>query len=275
MARERYATSARLVKVVHFNHSEAEELVERGRTRPGGKLWNVTRERESASLDAADAIVFVSDYMKKHVLHRAAHLMGKSHLVYNFLESDPASPAPVPERDLIAIGTLEPRKNQSLLLDILAACTKLGHGYTLTIVGDGLDRQALEAKAVALGLSDAVHFAGHRTSAHLLIPSHRALIHTSRIENLPIALIEGLAHGRLVFALPVGGIPEIIDNGRQGSFLSEDALASAQTIVNVLEDPAMEASMQTAARARYRERFSTNAIAPVLLKILFPNSLYS
>lgn len=271
-AQERRHTRARLVTVVHFNHSEAEENLDKGLVAKGDALWRDLQRTEQRSLIGADAIVFVSAYMRDHVLRRyEAGISAKSTVIHNSPEFEIARSGTTPARDLIAIGTLEPRKNQGFIVDIIAECARLGHRYTLTLVGDGPDRARLEAKAHALGVADLIHFAGHVPNAQQLIPAHRALIHGAILENLPITLIEAIAHGRPVFAVPVGGIPEIVRDGREGIFLAMgDAKGSAASIVEAMTDANRMREMSSSALARYEGEFSTERFRREILEMLNP-----
>src|SRR3569833_2259335 len=67
--------------------------------------------------------------------------------------------------DLISIGTLEPRKIQRYLFEILMHASRIGHPYTLSLVGDGPDRSMLEQLARDYGLVDQISFLGCRSSA--------------------------------------------------------------------------------------------------------------
>src|SRR3569833_4576170 len=75
--------------------------------------------------------------------------------------------------DLISIGTLEPRKNQRNLFEILMHASRMGHPYTLTLVGDGHDRSMLEQLASEYGLVDQITILGNSSNAARYVQSHR------------------------------------------------------------------------------------------------------
>jgi glycosyltransferase involved in cell wall biosynthesis len=123
------------------------------------------------------------------------------------------------------IARLEPRKG---IDQALAALAKVD-GPRLDIVGDGPCRPALEKQAAALGLRDRVRFWGYRHDPETIIAELDAVLCSSRTEGLPVGLLEGMALGRPVIAVPVGGVPEIVADGETGwlaADLTTEALAA-------------------------------------------------
>lgn len=266
--RARGARPVRVVMTVHFNESEAVEYEGRGLTRKAGALWRHAAGVEREVLPRVDHLIFVSDFMRERLLKRYPVLAAlPSSLIPNFcarpdVAGDRAVAAPS-DGELLAIGSLEPRKNQRFLLEVLAACNRLGRRYRCTIVGHGPDADSLQARAVALGVAGQVNFLGHRQKAVELIPSHRVLVHGSLMENMPITLIEALACARPVMAAAVGGIPEVIEDGVQGCLWPlDDPEAAARRLIEVLESPGLWARMSASAKRRYEEHFSTDVLVP-------------
>jgi glycosyltransferase involved in cell wall biosynthesis len=77
-------------------------------------------------------------------------------------------------------------------------------------------------------------------------------------EGLPMALVEAGACGLAAVATRVGGVPEVVEDGRTGLLLSpanSEALAGA--ILRLLADPALRAELGSRARGRVREHFGT------------------
>jgi len=272
----------KVVMAVHFNVSQADEWVLSGRIPDHGYDFYAIRAFEARWLPQVDALVFVSRFMRDVLLERLPMLAKVPHAIVPNFVADPGEPTVLAsiggaaaghgeafDADLISIGTLEPRKNQAAQLEIVAAAHRAGRPLTLTIVGDGPDRQKLEARAAELGIAGAVRFAGYVADAARLLPRHRALLHTAHIENLPIAPIEALAAGRPVLAVPAGGTAELFDDGIEGLALpADDAEAAARRIVELVVDPARVAAMGKAARARYVARHASNQVARQLIDFL-------
>jgi glycosyltransferase involved in cell wall biosynthesis len=84
-------------------------------------------------------------------------------------------------------------------------------------------------QAAALGLGERVRFWGYRRDPETIVAETDAVLCSSRTEGLPVALLEAMALGRPVIAVPVGGVPEIVCAGETGWLAADpsvDALAA-------------------------------------------------
>lgn len=259
--------------VVHFNESQADEWADKGRIARDGRLFRRIRALEATVLPAVDRLVFVSAYMRDALLARIPAARGVPAMVIpNFVTDDAAADRhPETAADLVAIGTLEPRKNQAYLLHVLAAAEAFGRRYTLTLVGDGPDRAALEALASRLGVADRVRFAGYEAAAARRIAGHALLVHASRMESFGIVLVEAFARGVPVIAAPVGGIPEVFTDRVEGRHWPlDDAGAAAEVLIEAMDDHAWRSTAGAHARERFLTRFEAGAVGARLLDFLRP-----
>ncbi len=251
--------AARALMVVHYNVSEADEIVNQGLGRPDGPWASTLAQVERDTLPRLDGVVFGSDFMRRSVNARVPSLRAvPQDTIFNFAPAlDNDHPAAPPDKDLVAIGTLETRKNQTFLLQMLAAARDAGHRYSLTLVGDGPDRAALERLTDSLGLRAQVTFAGFLPRASRVLPAHRALVHAAKLENCPLIIPEALAAGRPIFAAAVGGIPELFRDGIEGRFWDlQNPAGAARLVIGLLNDPVNYAAAAAAARARYATAFA-------------------
>jgi glycosyltransferase involved in cell wall biosynthesis len=254
-----------VVLVVHFNETQADEWADKRMISRGGWVYRRIRAFEASVLPAVDGLVFVSRYMQ--------HKLGSRHpactairqaVIPNFVVRPPVPTGhwAYLRADLVSIGTLEPRKNQAYLLAVLAAARQRGQLLTLTLVGHGPDETALKRRAEELGVSSQVRFVGFVPQAAALIHGHLAVVHAARLENLPLALIEAMACGKPAFALPVGGIPELLTDGLNGRHLPDgDPDAAADILCATLRDPVALASMGAAASARFEAQYLASRVA--------------
>lgn len=265
----RARTTERVALVVHFNVSQADEWADKGEIERGGRLYDAIRRQEQRVLPAVDGLVFVSTFMREAVRSRVPEARTVPSVVApNFVRVGTPH-AVVPERDLVTLGSLEPRKNHGFLLEVLAVAARRGHRYTLTVVGDGPDRPTLERRARSLGVDDLVDFAGFSADPRAQLRRHRLYCHTARMESFGIALIEAMAEGLPVVAAPVGGIPEIIRPGVNGELWPlDDAERAADVLVGMLSDAGRLTALGQAAREDARTRFSGAQVAPRLLAFL-------
>jgi glycosyltransferase involved in cell wall biosynthesis len=248
--------------VVHYNLSQADEWAEKGVIRSGGSLYHGMRRTEAEVLPSVDGLVFVSEFMQREIQQRIPAIASvPSRVVRNFVrDPGPRSLGGAAfEADLITIGTLEPRKNQGYLLEMVAAARAMGAELRVTVVGDGPDRAMLGRKARRLRIEDLVNFAGFVPDASRLLGAHRAYVHTATMENMPLTLLEALSRGLPVFAPAVGGIPEVFDDGVEGRLLPlDDAPSAARRVVEWLSRTSVTKAAD-AARRRYASRFAADA----------------
>ena len=131
---------------------------------------------------------------------------------------------------LVSVGTLaQPYKGHDVLVAALARCRARGIALTLTIVGDGQHRAALEAQAQALGMTAHVRFAGQVTAGPEVrreLDTADLFVLASRQEGLPRAMIEAMARGIPCVGTRVGGIPELLPAERIVPAGDVDALAT-------------------------------------------------
>jgi glycosyltransferase involved in cell wall biosynthesis len=265
---------AEIVLAIHFNISEAWELAIKGTLREGGRLWREILQLEQEVISGVDRLIFVSRFTEKAVLERIPTAARVPRWVIPNAVSDlPKSADCGIAGDLITIGTLEPRKNQGFLIRVLAAAHRLGHRYRLTIVGDGECKNEIIELASMLGVQEYVTFTGYVPNARRLIWFHRAYVHAALMESCPIVILEALTDSKPIFAAPVGGIPEVFEDGVEGVYWNlDDPEVAARVVIKVLEDKNVYEQMSNAARRRYEKQFRTDVVAEAWLQAVLATS---
>jgi glycosyltransferase involved in cell wall biosynthesis len=156
------------------------------------------------------------------------------------------------------VGRLVPVKNLRLLLGAGARLK----GAHFAIVGDGECRPDLEARAAALGLRDRVHFLSWRRDLPAIYSDLDALAISSRNEGTPVSIIEAMAAGVPVVSTAVGGVPDLIEDGRTGLLVPpEDAPALADALDRLLRDQDFAHTLAETARPLALERFGVERLA--------------
>jgi glycosyltransferase involved in cell wall biosynthesis len=173
-------------------------------------------------LDAADAIVTVSEDLKRTML-RWSVPPSKVHVVQRGVDVTRFTPGSrdqarerlsLPHRDplLLWVGHMVPVKGLDVLLQACASAAAAA-AFHLYLVGDGPLRAALQRRCGELGLLDRVTFVGAVT--HATLPDwYRAAdwtVMSSRSEGIPNVLRESIASGTPFIAPRIGGIAEIAD----------------------------------------------------------------
>jgi len=272
--RARHNPEQQIVMVVHFNVSQADEWVGKGRVRPGSRSYRSIQRFEERTLPQLDGVVYVSQFIRELLEARIPALRRiRASVIPNFLELPPVKQDAGIRGDLVTIGTLEPRKNQAYLLAILSAAARKGHHYTLTLIGDGPDRAGLEQLARRLGIESKVRMLGFRSDVSTLVASHRLYCHVARQESFGLAIAEAMACGTPVAACPVGGVPEVFRSEIDGFFWPLDSPErAARILIDHMTDEPHLAQMGAAGRERVIECFLTDVVAPRLLAFLHDRS---
>ncbi|CAN5133390.1 hypothetical protein BH24ACT1_BH24ACT1_11310 [soil metagenome] len=149
------------------------------------------------------------------------------------------------------VGNFTAKKDQGMLLTAFAAVLASHPTARLVLVGSGPLEHALRAQAIRLGIGGQVCFTGVRSDVLRLLPAFDVFALSSRFEGLPISLLEALASGLACVATTAGGIPEVIEDGREGFLVAPgDVAAMAGRLVQLIEDPALRAALGRAAASR-------------------------
>ncbi|MGD9130305.1 MAG: glycosyltransferase [Candidatus Bathyarchaeota archaeon] len=137
--------------------------------------------------------------------------------------------------EVISVAALE----QVKALPYLIRAMKRLNDNKLAIIGDGPERENLEALSLNLGLNSRVFFLGQVDHSMVwdFLQRAKVFVLPSVSEGTPRAIIEAMACGLPIVATKVGGVPEVITNDVNGFLVppqDEDALAEA--IENLLKD---------------------------------------
>lgn len=155
--------------------------------------------------------------------------------------------------DAVVLGTVSRlfrEKGHCHLLDAAASLRDAHPALRLLIVGRGDQREALEAQARALGISDRVNFTGFFEDLPGALRAMDLFAQPSiDHEGFPTAVLEAQAAGLPVIASDIGGTHETMDRGRTGLLVPPgDSRALADAICSLLVDPTRRAAMAAAAR---------------------------
>src|SRR5262249_38099065 len=132
----------------------------------------------------------------------------------------------------------------------------------LVLAGDGPDRSKLEAQARALGLGENARFLGVRHDIQSLYAAVDVFALPSLEEGSPNALLEAMACGRAIVASRVGGVPEVVEDGRSGLLVEPGSPAAlAEALARLASDAPLRHRLGREAARRVRERFDIARMA--------------
>ncbi|MBR6022402.1 MAG: glycosyltransferase family 4 protein [Kiritimatiellae bacterium] len=133
-----------------------------------------------------------------------------------------------------ALGRLSEEKDQALLVRAAGRLARrtgaAPRSWRVLVAGEGPLRERLENLAAKEGVSDRVEFAGRMESGSFFRRVH-ALVQPSRIENMPMSILEAMAWGRPVVATSVGGMPELVEDGRTGALVGRGDAAGLEAVM--------------------------------------------
>lgn len=116
----------------------------------------------------------------------------------------------------VAVGRLSPEKNQTMLLDAFAKVYVKHPEAELIIVGDGVSRDELENKAIALGIANVVLFTGQVDNPADYVALADVFVHPSLYEGQPMVLLEALMQQRLIIATNIAANIGVLGNQEYG-----------------------------------------------------------
>jgi glycosyltransferase involved in cell wall biosynthesis len=170
-----------------------------------------------------------------------------------------ACPEAARDFDLVLVARLVPIKQIDLFLRVVAFVRLTKPAVRAAIVGDGPLRADLAAQAAALGISDAVTFAGKQDDVRAWLSRSRIFMLTSASEGLALSLMEAMTCGLPAVVTRVGDLGDLIADGQNGYLVSPPtAEALGTAVLSLLENPERLAAFSSAARESAR-RFTVEA----------------
>jgi colanic acid/amylovoran biosynthesis glycosyltransferase len=229
--------------------------------------------RLAEKLESASFVVCISDFARSQLMAlcdpdrwprlRVIHV---GIPVEQFTRASPP-PSPGTEDRILYIGRLVPEKGQTVLLEAVAELARRGHEVGVTLAGDGALRPELERLAGRLGISSRVEFPGAVGQDEL-----RALYEAATVfclpsfgEGVPVVLMEAMAMEVPALSTRIAGIPELIEDGRDGLLVPPgraDELAAA--LESLLRDPGRHRELAAAGRAKVLSEFDAERSAEQL-----------
>jgi len=161
------------------------------------------------------------------------------------------------------IGRLVPVKNHRMFIDAakIALSEAPAADMRFVVVGDGEGRAELEEYAAGSGLGGRIVFCGWKEDMAGVYADSDIVALTSLNEGTPVALIEALASGRPVVSTDVGGVRDVVQDGKAGYLVaSGDARAFAERLRDLAADAAKRASFGAAGRGSVMGRYSSERL---------------
>jgi glycosyltransferase involved in cell wall biosynthesis len=183
----------------------------------------------------------------------------------------------VDRNDLIFVGRLVEKKGVNYLVRAMAIVAKTHPQLRLTIVGDGPDRQELEALTLKLQLEDHISFVGHKLNSELpdLLRAAKIAVMPSVVaksgdqEGLGLVAVEAMGCGCAVVATDLGAIRDSVQHGETGLIaIAGDAVDLAAKIEALLADERLVRRVVKNARKFALESFDWKIVGEEYAELL-------
>ena len=210
------------IKTIAYAHANGNDIAVNG-----NKIKSfINKKINEIGFKRADKIIAISESVKESVVEVFGVSAGKVSVVYNGTDISTFNSV-LQEKlhiptSIVYIGRLIKEKGVQVTLRVLAMLPKT-FKWTFDIVGDGPYRHILEKQVEDSGINENVHFYGSRSDIPDILKSHDIFIHMPEWEEgFGITVIEAMAAGLVCICANKGGIPEIIENGRDGFLVNSE-----------------------------------------------------
>lgn len=223
---------------------------------------------------SAKFVVTISDFNRKYLMPYCAgeEVLSKIYVVHCGVDLDRFAPIRVRRTKRTSHGTftiltvahLGEKKGHIYLLQALSLLKGRGQILHWIVVGDGPQRSLLEEEVRARDLTGQVTFAGEVASDQVLqllecadvfvLPCVRA--GNGDMDGIPVALMEAMAAGVPVISTTISGIPELVDNGKNGLLVKpKDVKGLAEAIEYLFDHLEERRRLGTAAPDKVAQHF--------------------
>jgi glycosyltransferase involved in cell wall biosynthesis len=232
------------------------------------KRWHVRLDRLCTWL--SHAVIAVSRHTADHLIEAERALPEKVHIVLNGIDFERVRLTDVDARErtrrefgadnaylLVIVARLHPEKGHHYLFRALPEIQRrASKPVRLLVAGNGTFDEEYREQVRAMGCDEMVTFLGFRNDSPRLIAAADLLVLPSMAEAFGLVLAEALYLGTAVVATRVGGIPEIVDDGVDGSLVPPaDSHSLAGAILELLENPEMRGRLAGAGREKVLRKF--------------------
>jgi N-acetyl-alpha-D-glucosaminyl L-malate synthase BshA len=224
------------------------------------------------SIEQSDAVTAVSESLRQDTI-RTVGVRREIAVIPNFLDCaeyrrrDAASLrarlSPDGRPIVMHVSNFRPVKRLETVVRVFQRINAT-HPSRLVLLGDGPEREHADALAVELGIAPLVTFAGEQHDLVEWLSAADLFLLPSSQESFGMAALEAMACRVPVVASRIGGLPEVIEDGRTGFLCGKDDVEGmAERGRALLGDAALREAITAAAAATVSSRYCTDAIVPL------------
>ena len=237
--------------------------------------WDIAQIRGAARFRkladrVTDVVIANSDAVRDAWLGENPRLAGRIEVVPNGIRTLDVEPIPPGDKTRIAcVGSFIHFKGQHVLVEALGRLAGR-EDWVAELVGDGVERPALEGRIAELGLAGRVTLHGSLPpeETHAIVKGSDLSVLPSLTEGLPNAVMEAMAYGVPVVGTDVGGVRSLLRDDAGIVVTPDDSEALAAGIEAMLDDPARRERAGAVGRQRISERYSVEAMRDATLEVI-------
>jgi len=208
-----------------------------------------TVQKWLGSYEKVDAFIAPCRFMQASVAHRIAN--ERIHLLYNGIDINEIQPANEDDGYVLFLGRLVPEKGAETLLK---AHKKSNQAWKLVIAGTG---PLLDVLKVQYNPSILVGYLAGDALKEMIRKASVVVVPSEWYENCPMSVLEAMAYGKPIVGSRMGGIPELVDEGKTGLlYEARDVDGLLSKLNQLMESRELRMKMGKAGRARVEQHFS-------------------
>ncbi len=231
--------------------------------------------------------IAVSNAVKVFMTDSRAISKKRMQVIYNSVPSEHFNHYSQSQKDAVAkhygipknknivgiVGRLDAEKGHADFLIAAVQVKKVLPETCFVIVGEGDLREQLEQQTAELGIAGDVLFLGHCEHVLEIVSLFDLLVACSHSEGFSLAIAEAMAQGKAVVATAVGGIPEVVEEGKSALLVpTKSPLQLAKAIITVLKDSELRSQMGKIGLQRCKQKFmisnTVNALTALYVDLL-------
>jgi glycosyltransferase involved in cell wall biosynthesis len=163
------------------------------------------------------------------------------------------------------VSRMAAHKGHDLFLRVLSKLVEAGYPVKSCLLGDGTECEAIKALINSLHLENIVSLPGKVTNVEDYLQAVDMVALCSEHEGMPNAILEGMSAGKPIIATAVGGIPEILDNGKAGIIVEQNLESVVQGIETLLNNNELRLALGDRARNKIQTHYGLEKTFRILV----------
>lgn len=227
---------------------------------------NVDPETYLKAAQCCDQVAVVSNSCRDMLSEAFPSLNNKLTVVHNMLDVETVRQKaavynPYPEKDLVhivSVGRLAPEKHFENAIYGAKYLKDRGIQFRWHLVGDGVLREELQAKAAEIGVMDCFIFEGNQVNPYPYIKNADLFVHPSYVESFGIVVTEALALGVPCVVTKSAGVLHFLNDSENALLTEQNPEDLSEKILQVLKDKNLYKRLKS--NAHCPEQFSPKNI---------------